>query len=411
MLRTVSLLLAFTHGMGAFDLPELPVCRDVDVWQLCSLCERMQHRSCLSKTEHMTRLNAYLSKGLEPPCTPPDKATMVAELEARNRTTDRADLELYSRNLYDHFAGQAPSVCEVAAGEDQAAVAACSKIAILVTGHPRTMLEPSMAVEYREVLGDLGQRHASVEVFAFVDVSSQPWLQESLRQYHGDDEHKAAMRDWEPLALDDVRGALLLWGVPFTLAEHHEGSSAGVDAQGLHPDLEAAGCPRLGEVGKKIGVQYAKVHAAAEMMKRAEVARGEPFDVVVRLRPDMCVRSLIDFFSFALAHTTRTSMTPFLLTDHTAVFPRWATELYAGAWRVYGSRSGDISCDIDLAWEVDSGEGTCSANQGPAGDAKCIDGQMGAIGLMTNMGVKPVSCSCIFGWGQGRRLTGCFELK
>merc|ERR1719330_187360 len=100
----------------------------------------MKHRSCLDRSRFMGLINPYLAKGLEPPCDPPDKATMLAELLARNRTADRANLEPYFRSLYDEFAGRAPSACEVEAGEDHAAVAACSKIAVLVTGHPRTML-------------------------------------------------------------------------------------------------------------------------------------------------------------------------------------------------------------------------------------------------------------------------------
>lgn len=61
--------------------------------------------------------------------------------------------------------------------------------------------------------------------------------------------------------------------------------------------------------------------------------RGAARCRMLRLRPDLCLRSYRSFFAFTLNRTSCASLLVWLALDAAAVYPAWAAEAYASFWR------------------------------------------------------------------------------
>ena len=71
------------------------------------------------------------------------------------------------------------------------------------------------------------------------------------------------------------------------------------------------------------------------MMFRAEQRSGRYYSIVIRLRPDLCVRQSYPFIWYALGRSgCRTHSLAFVSYDALAVLPRAACEAYADVWRM-----------------------------------------------------------------------------
>jgi hypothetical protein len=78
--------------------------------------------------------------------------------------------------------------------------------------------------------------------------------------------------------------------------------------------------------------QYAKVAATTEMMRRAEQLAGMKFDVVLRVRPDLCLGAAMRTFGTVFAHMHHCSPMLLVWNDGLAIYPRWAGEPFATIW-------------------------------------------------------------------------------
>lgn len=268
------------------------------------------------------------------------------------------------------------------------------QLAVLVSGHMRTMLEADMVSKYAALLREWNATCGYVEVFAYLDLDTE-WK---------------SVNEQRIKALG-VQAAFKTWGVPFTFRDHHSTAQ-----RSLLPDFEAAGCdPITGGHGTQV-LQFAKVQAVTEMMKAAEDQRGCTFDVVVRMRPDMCIESLLRFFEFALRRTNRRSLVSFLVYDAVAVLPRWMADAYASAWRSFGP-----NCNIDSAWRrPEERESICNAQRCGVGgpiEYKCLGGGdlmahllllgVGAVDLHWFWGGSSEGIARVDDEPKIRRLAGC----
>ena len=171
-------------------------------------------------------------------------------------------------------------------------------LAVLVSGHPRTMVEPDVIHEYMRLM-QLAQAARPVHVFANLD----------YRQ--GTDKMRS-----RPVEVGRLRAALQQWQVPFTLQD------AGLPANAS----SALRCGRSvcwPEAAARVGsTQRTKVAGAIEMMRAAERQRGSLFELAMRVRPDLCIRPAFRSLSTVLSHMTHCS--PLIATwhDSLAVVPR-----------------------------------------------------------------------------------------
>ena len=79
--------------------------------------------------------------------------------------------------------------------------------------------------------------------------------------------------------------------------------------------------------------QFVYVYTAMAMLRRRELQRGFQFDVVLRLRPDMCPLQLTPFIHFALGRTHCASPLALGALDAIAILPRYMADVYASYWR------------------------------------------------------------------------------
>ena len=83
----------------------------------------------------------------------------------------------------------------------------------------------------------------------------------------------------------------------------------------------------------QVQLQFVRVAAAVALLEAAERREGAGFDVVLRLRPDLCVKRALPLLRFALERTRCDSLVALHALDALLVFPRWAADAYANYWR------------------------------------------------------------------------------
>jgi hypothetical protein len=234
------------------------------------------------------------------------------------------------------------------------------RLAVLITGPPRTVAAPDVLPAYSHVFKTAVDHYRTVHVFAYMSEESAN-SKSSYMSAEGVNSSSSA----------DT--ALRSWRVPFTLAWHSEGTmldllqgllrgtswcDLGVCAstgcmerdavsEQLHNErarsAQGAGERSIGasHSGGKVHVrarcgathQFAKVAAATELMRRHEVRVGARFDTVLRIRPDLCLDAgFLKVMATAFAHLSRCS--PLLLTwvDGIALHARWASEPVSSMW-------------------------------------------------------------------------------
>ena len=230
------------------------------------------------------------------------------------------------------------------------------RVAVIISGQVRTMLEQDVRTGYRKIIQDLvnlkvqdtSEGSNVVKVFAYLDPIPGT-------TYRKSGEAHFVRQPWNPgytIDRPSVEACLSSWGATSGFSLRFSG---GVGEQ-FFPDAPAH-CDMGGNVGAGSPQmhQFLKVGAAVAMMQHDEQAQGEKeggqgwrYDVVVRLRPDFCPESVRRFVAVATAHAASAgAVVPFLIYDAAAVVPRWAAEALGSAWRTFGPR-----CRPDAPWEV-----------------------------------------------------------
>ena len=184
------------------------------------------------------------------------------------------------------------------------------RIAVLLTGALRTsLLAPAFLADLGAWLSALRVR-GSVHVFAYLNLHSSEARGSSVfrtdkmhnqnSRQEADDLYDRTQSPREAQkALED---AFMSWRVPITLESHSED----------HPLLPGACAPSAHATHWITWVhqqseQMRKVAAATAMMGHEEARVQAPFDVVIRLRPDLCLQSARRLLDFAFRHTWATS--------------------------------------------------------------------------------------------------------
>ena len=169
------------------------------------------------------------------------------------------------------------------------------RLAVLVSGHTRTMGTMDVVATYQQMFLMAAQEFAGgVHVFAYLDGGRTPTT--------------AALK--------------MFAAVPTTVLWHDESTLWGL-LNGLQngSTCDRRVCARTSTLPSLIQQrlnhpytdQYAKVAATTEMMRRAEQLTGMKFDVVLRVRPDLClgarshedIRNGLCTHAPLLAHATR----------------------------------------------------------------------------------------------------------
>ena len=236
-------------------------------------------------------------------------------------------------------------------------------IAVLVSGGVRTMLHTDAVADARSFFAWLKQRRhvGSVKVFAFLEpddvrAMSHMGRRQERHALTGDEVRRRRRRRGgereefllmmapnetdRALKRAQMETALRQWAVPFELEVNRPvGGSRGFAKlrHHLHPDVwQACGDAQGSLTTSRSGHIFmgAKHEAATNMMKRAEAQHGAAtFDVVIRLRPDLCHMRARPFFDYALERLKAGWAMPMFIHDGAAVLPRWAADALAAAWR------------------------------------------------------------------------------
>ena len=275
------------------------------------------------------------------------------------------------RNLSPHFrASFDASVASSNAGSPGIGSnsSAGAHVAMLISGGVRTWVHREAVRDWQESLAQLKAYGIKVEAFAFLD------LEDSLRHHvNRVSEIKARHAHVTRSHVEEVLSRLgfLTWELEIqTNGTHYP----------LSPDMRAA-CPEHSAsadgwtsfLRRGTPLQFAKVRrrassrtatakirsdrlstmwqveAATNMMQQAEQRRGIQFTVVIRVRPDLCLRPSVPLIQFAvrrLGVEQQEHPLPiaFSVADGLAVYGRWAASAYASVWR------GDGDCLMPELW-------------------------------------------------------------
>ena len=188
------------------------------------------------------------------------------------------------------------------------------RLAVLVSGHTRTMGTMDVVATYQQMFLMAAQEFAGgVHVFAYLDGGRTPTT--------------AALK--------------MFAAVPTTVLWHDESTLWGL-LNGLQngSTCDRRVCARTSTLPSLIQQrlnhpytdQYAKVAATTEMMRRAERLTGMKFDVVLRVRPDLCLGAAMKTFGTVFAHMHHCSPMLLVWNDGLAIYPRWAGEPFTTIW-------------------------------------------------------------------------------
>jgi len=242
-----------------------------------------------------------------------------SERELESRLTN-LDEEQLLRQLQPPLARQRDTLVAAAASLDRSRR---PRTAILLVGAVRTMV--SMRDDFASAIAEVGQLSSTLKVFAVLN--------------RHDEQNASSL----PRSYAEVDAAIARWNVPYELAEY---AANGAEAPIMRLSRACSGVtvssiascrkygPSKGCARVQAMLQYVHVEAATEMMVADESrAGGIPYDVVVRLRPDLCVRQAMPMLRFALERTRCDSLTPLHALEALMIYPRWAAHVYADYWR------------------------------------------------------------------------------
>jgi len=258
------------------------------------------------------------------------------------------------------------------------------RIAVIVSGQSRTMLEPDIVEGYRRIVSSLASLRAlekncrganledgqdsalvnnnnnTVRVFAYLELTPGRTYQRSGDPHVPFHKRPKQPPAWNPGYITDrksVEAAISRWsptgGFELQLFDpSRSAESMASPQQSVYPnaalDCDGTVLRSLKDEGRSPSqmMQFLKVAAAVNMMRRDEAQSGQRFDVLVRLRPDLCAGSVDRFVSLATAYAAAVeARVPFLVYDAAAVVPRWAAGVLGSAWRTFGPQ-----CIPDSRW-------------------------------------------------------------
>lgn len=250
------------------------------------------------------------------------------------------------------------------------------RLAVLLPGAVRTMLDATHLAEFAAAFLELQQEATYLRTFAYLSLT---WETGCLSDSCGRVDERHAAR-----TSADVRAAFARWGVGLDLElhqatggtllpppissvcvrqremmTHYEAKMRSAVRAGFKMGGPATGMPQVHQFRKvyaamrmlvrheeRIGTVRSQHHSIAEPAlplptacfrgaRRSIPAPAQSFDVILRLRPDLCMGSTRTFLAFAMRRTTATSAVPFFSADGLAVIPRWAADAYAEFWRAH----------------------------------------------------------------------------
>ena len=273
-----------------------------------------------------------------------------------------------------------------------------NRVAIMIIGAVRSMLEPVHLVEFGDFFATLRRTRGEddVRTFAYLAASYErnclsrvsrqpahaqgsqleqaagPLLDKANTESCGHRRHHHA----DSVVLGArIRAAFDRFGVAIDLEWHDAGNTlmplglAGIcpcpagAAERLH-DIETGGtggyecyffmmdprCVSVTASGDTLHdsnmMQYLKASAALAMVTRHEARVGAHFDLVLKIRPDICMHSAAHLLQFAIRRSDELQYpVAFFARDGLAVLPRWMAEAYAEAWRTHAD-----GCQLPHSW-------------------------------------------------------------
>ena len=225
-----------------------------------------------------------------------------------------------------------------ASGQSCAIPSSKQRVAVLLVGAVRTMLEVS--AEYATFFSSLRPLCASVSLFALLNIHSDStggWQAGASAPANASRAAiEAAIASWD---LDWSK--LALYGEPGASREPKGTPNIGDECPMFLSELPpGVTCKRYPWPGRPhncgrafVQKQFVYVYTAMAMLRRRELQRGFQFDVVLRLRPDMCPLQLTPFIHFALGRTHCASPLALGALDAIAILPRYMADVYASYWR------------------------------------------------------------------------------
>lgn len=271
-------------------------------------CRRMQLRTgegglpCCARNTNLALVRNH--DPLRRNTTPATTAGLVGRLSSLDVKVAIGSMEPYFRARHRHAASRGN--CG-------------SRVAVLLPGAVRTMVTPEAEAQFKAFFRILRRRFTYVHVFAWLDTQ----IDDSNKFQFGVPQDEREV--WESMSR---------WGVQYTIEQHrargHPLLRRWEDEDGMVKRECTVPLDKFGVIAQ----QFIKVHAATNMMQRFERGAGRHFDIVLRLRPDLCLdRAALEFFRVALVRTSCASTAMYLVHDVAAVYPRWAASAYANFWR------------------------------------------------------------------------------
>ena len=222
------------------------------------------------------------------------------------------------------------------------------RVAIVLVGALRTML--TMADEFAAVFAELRQLSSALQLFAVLswrDEQRPPdgWSRNAFGQIARKPAREGGNRSAAPPSRAAVEATIAKWGMPFELSELDARSQEAHSTRLAHacpglPIVPPGECERFpfpgvphGCTRVQVQLQFVRVAAATALLEAAERREGHAFDVVIRLRPDLCLKGALPLLRFAVERTRCDSLVALHALDALLVYPRWAADAYANYWR------------------------------------------------------------------------------
>ncbi|KAL3911418.1 MAG: hypothetical protein SGPRY_008702 [Prymnesium sp.] len=187
------------------------------------------------------------------------------------------------------------------------------RVAVLISGAARTMLEPGAVRELGELMLALRRATDITHVFAFLNTQT--------------DERTNCRTCWANTS-EVLRGLFFKWETLIEIEEYTPEHSL------LQPS--AADCSSSFRALPPQLQQFRKIAAASTMMMRSESRNGWLYTIVLRIRPDLCLASSSEFIWYGLRRAgCQSTDISYVAYDALAVLPRVAAEAYAAVWRLH----------------------------------------------------------------------------
>lgn len=213
-------------------------------------------------------------------------------------------------------------------------------VCMILSGQVRTMLETDILNSYKSIVSLVEGMGYDVHIFAYLELTPGRLYR---RHFRDPKVSGPFIPQYEITQFTVEQGLEYLGASSHTLVIHDEK---------MIPDISLE-CTVVDPIVSSQAKQFLKVEAGFNMMKKYELKNNVKFDVVFRIRPDMCAYSIVKFVEFSLNHVVNTLLV-FIVKDTAAILPRWAADAYSSAWRTFIR-----GCPIDQMWEV-AKEDTCN---------------------------------------------------